>query len=98
MATVTTSRRHRPRLFPHRRATRRHDQLVTRVHEPRAQDAIRRFGLEDTHGRSLGVFVTRCHGWRVGDWILGEDGRRLRIAVIVPAGDGGHESWVVEPA
>ena len=64
---------------------------------------IHRFALEDEMGRSLGVFESRRRGWRIGDWLLTGEGRRLQIVGVLPARptddlDDACEIWLVEPA
>jgi hypothetical protein len=63
---------------------------------------VYRFALEDEAGRSVGVFESHRRGWRIGDWLLTHDGRRLQIVGVMPAlaGDGQQvcEVWLVEPA
>lgn len=63
---------------------------------------IHRFALEDETGRSVGVFESHRRGWRIGDWLLTGDGRRLQIVGVMPALEDDAaavcEVWLVEPA
>jgi len=65
-------------------------------------DQIHRFALEDETGRSAGIFESRRRGWRIGDWLLTRDGRRLQIVGVMPVVDdereGVCEVWLVESA
>jgi hypothetical protein len=64
---------------------------------------VHRFALVDESGRPIGVFESHRRGWRIGDWLLTRDGRRLQIIGVLPAeqrddvGDA-CEVWLVEPA
>ena len=53
-------------------------------------------------GRSVGVFESHRRGWRIGDWLLTGDGRRLQIIEVMPVLEGGVDTvcevWLVEPA
>ena len=65
---------------------------------------IYHFALYDELGRSLGVFTSHRRGWRIGDWLLARNGRRLQIVGVLPPRDdqqeelGVSEIWLVEPA
>ena len=62
---------------------------------------LHRFALEDELGRSVGIFSSYRLGWRIGDWVLMHDGRRLQIIGVLPADDAGEgvtEVWLVESA
>jgi hypothetical protein len=68
-----------------------------------ASAEIYRFALENETGRSAGVFESCRRGWRIGDWLLTREGRRLQIVGVLPVGqrdDVGDacEVWLVEPA
>jgi len=68
----------------------------------RATAHVHRFALLDDGGRTIGTFESP-RGWRIGDWLLTHDGRRLQIVGVLPAGlrdDVGDacELWLVEPA
>jgi hypothetical protein len=38
-----------------------------------------RFALEDEACRPIGVFESYRRGWRIGDWLITQEGRRLQI-------------------
>lgn len=63
-----------------------------------------RFGLEDEASRWIGIFESYRRGWRIGDWLITREGRRLQIVGTLPptrpehADDEVCEIWLVEPA
>jgi hypothetical protein len=62
---------------------------------------VHRFALVDEFGRSVGIFTSHRLGWRIGDWVLMHDGRRLQIVGTLPAiyaDDDVSEVWLVETA
>ena len=64
---------------------------------------VHRFALQDEVGRSVGIFTSHRLGWRIGDWVLMHDGRRLQIVGTLPAvyadeDDDVAEVWLVESA
>lgn len=66
-------------------------------------DGVHRFALQDEFGRTIGTFASHRRGWRVGDWVLTRDGRRLQIVGVLPATHAGAEAgvsevWLVESA
>lgn len=66
-------------------------------------EGIHRFALQNELGRTIGIFASHRRGWRIGDWVLTEDGRRLQIVGVLPAIHAGEDSdvsevWLVEAA
>lgn len=65
-------------------------------------DSVHRFALLDESGDAIGVFESYRRGWRIGDWLITREGRRLQIVGVLPAlgdGEGGVcEVWLVETA
>jgi hypothetical protein len=66
-------------------------------------EGIHRFALQDELGRMVGIFTSHRRGWRIGDWVLTGDGRRLQIVGVLPAvhaddDSGVSEVWLVESA
>jgi len=66
-------------------------------------EGVHRFALQDELGRTIGLFSSHRRGWRIGDWVLTEDGRRLQIVGVMPAIHAGEDSdvsevWLVESA
>ncbi len=55
-----------------------------------------RFALRDELGRTVGIFGSHRLGWRIGDWVLMHDGRRLQIIGVLPADDAGEDEGVTE--
>jgi hypothetical protein len=72
--------------------------------EPRERaGAHHRFALQDELGRPIGTFASFRRGWRVGDWVLTRDGRRLQIVGVLPATQSVEDAdvsevWLVESA
>ena len=64
---------------------------------------VHRFALVDDSGQAIGVFESHRRGWRIGDWLLTREGRRLQIVGVLPVEqrddvDDACEVWLVEPA
>lgn len=66
-----------------------------------ASTLVYRFALEDDQCRRIGVFESHRRGWKIGDWLLTQEGRRLQIVgklrPALPTEDV-YEVWLVEPA
>ena len=71
--------------------------------ESREEAGAHRFALQDELGRPIGTFASFRRGWRVGDWVLTRDGRRLQIVCVLPATESAEDAdvsevWLVESA
>jgi len=67
------------------------------------RNPVYRFALEDEACQRIGVFESHRRGWKIGDWLLTQEGRRLQIVGKLPPTPPGEpaevcEVWLVEPA
>ena len=77
--------------------------IATTSPAPTTGGHVHRFALVDESGRTIGVFESHRRGWRIGDWLLTREGRRLQIVGVLPSElrddvDDACEVWLVESA
>lgn len=77
--------------------------IATTSPAPTTGGHVHRFALVDESGRPIGVFESHRRGWRIGDWLLTREGRRLQIVGVLPSElrddvDDACEVWLVESA